>query len=51
MEPSLKINKNAEQLKISIISGASALIAHIVSGVLYPLELLKIRLQGRGTLN
>jgi hypothetical protein len=51
MEQSLKINKNAEQLKISIISGASALIAHIVSGVLYPLELLKIKIQGIETIN
>jgi hypothetical protein len=30
----------------TLISGISALSAHMITGVLYPLELVKIRLQG-----
>jgi len=32
--------------KTTIISGVSALTAHLMTGLLYPLELVKIRLQG-----
>lgn len=45
MEPSSK-QPIDQQFKISLISGSSALIAHVVSGVFYPLELLKFKLQG-----
>ena len=35
-----------DYLKPSIITGTSALIANIISGVFYPLEILKLKLQG-----
>ena len=34
------------KLKISLIYGFSGFMGNIASGVLYPLELIKIRLQG-----
>ncbi len=38
--------RNGYVKKQTIISGTSALSAYFITGVLYPLELIKIRLQG-----
>jgi hypothetical protein len=41
-----EISKKIE-LRKSINNGISGLFAHISSGIFYPLELLKIRMQGK----
>jgi hypothetical protein len=47
MNTNLNLNLNKDKkLKKSLINGFAGLCGNIASGILYPLELIKLRLQG-----
>ena len=43
----MRNHKDSEHYKKTIVNSTAGLIAHLSTGIFYPLELIKLRLQGK----